>query len=48
MGIFCVCDNCKAMYAGFFDSFGYWDVCNGCHKRIEDGRHYYDSEILCR
>lgn len=29
------------------DGFGYWDVCNGCKKRIEDGFHaynHYDGE----
>ena len=39
---FCRCENKSAITSGFEDDFGYWDVCNSCGKRIEDGYHYYN------
>ena len=39
---FCQCQSRCTITAGFEDDFGYWDVCCGCGKRIEDGYHYYN------
>ena len=39
---FCTCVDCMGITSGYEDSFGFWDVCIKCGKRIEDGYHYYN------
>lgn len=39
---FCKCEKLEKITTGFEDSFGYWDVCCKCGKRLEDGHHYYN------
>lgn len=39
---YCNCLRCKAITSGYEDDFGYWDVCLGCGKKIEDGHHFYN------
>ena len=40
---YCTCNGCSSVSADTTSSdFGYWDICNNCNKRIEDGFHYYN------
>ena len=39
---YCTCSGSTGTYADFDDTFGYWDVCAKCGKRIEFGYHYYN------
>jgi len=39
---YCNCENVKGVYTGGDDGFGYWDMCDTCNKRLEDGHHYYN------
>ncbi len=39
---YCNCSERRAITAGVEDDFGYWDVCIGCGKKIEDGYHFYN------
>ena len=39
---YCKCKECRSVTTGFEDSFGFWDVCMKCKKRLEDGYHYYN------
>lgn len=39
---FCSCDDVPSITTGYEDSWGYWDVCTKCGKRIEDGYHYHN------
>ena len=38
---YCTCKNVRTVTVGFEDSFGYWDVCVKCGKRVEGGHHFY-------
>ena len=39
---YCECKECKTVYTGFEDEFGYWDICGECNKRMEDGYHFFN------
>lgn len=40
---FCTCKSITSITSDEDDAgFGYWDICMGCGKRIEDGHHYYN------
>ena len=40
---FCTCYNISGVYSDTqSSSFGYWDICANCNKKIEDGFHYYN------
>lgn len=39
---FCTYKEVYSVTNGFEHGFGYWQVCCGCGKRIEDGYHYYN------
>lgn len=46
---YCKCKNGSGVYSEIND-FGYWLVCNDCHKVIEDSFEYfnhYDGEDHC-
>lgn len=39
---YCTCEDVKGVYSTVGE-FGYWDMCSGCSKPLEDGFHYYDE-----
>lgn len=47
MNDFCKCKEITGTHVGYEDDWGYWDICDKCNKKIEDGYHYcnhFDGE----
>ena len=42
---FCKCTHSSSVFTEM-DEWGYWDVCNDCHKPIEDTYGYNSEDYL--
>lgn len=42
MSEYCRCSKITGVYTDYMDDWGYWEVCDKCNKKLEDGYHYYN------